>query len=50
MDAKFIILNMNGLNSIKSQNLQFNFIKNNNLKFICLQEHNIKDKSKLLDM
>ena len=50
MDAKFITLNVNGLNSIKSQNLLFNFIKTNNLKFICLQEHNIKDKSKLLDM
>ena len=50
MAAKLITLNVNGLNSIKKQNMLFDFIKVNKLNFICLQEHNIKDKNKLLDM
>ena len=50
MTARFITLNINGLNSTNKQKMLFDFIKQNNLNFICLQEHNIKDKNKLLDM
>ena len=48
MAVKLISLNVNGLNSKKTQKLLFDFIKEKNLHLICLQEHNIKDKNNLL--
>ena len=50
MAAKFVTLNINGMNNRNKQQIIFDFIKENNFKFVNLQEHNLKDKNILLDI
>ena len=50
MAAKFITLNINGLNCRKKQQFLFDFINDNDINIINLQEHNLKKSDSLLDI